>query len=135
MKVILRNILVTISAILIGAMVNGLLVQLGFMVIAPPAGYDFNTEQGMSEGMAAMEPRHFVFPFLAHAVGTLLGGLIAARFAANGQFRLAMIISTIFFLGGLYMVATLPSPIWFTILDLTLAYFPMGWLAYRLGRR
>jgi hypothetical protein len=135
MNPIFKNILVAIIAIFIGAMANGLLVQLGGSVVPPPAGYDFTTEEGLAAGMAMMEPKHLVFPFLAHALGTLLSAWIVARFAAAGQLRLAMIISAIFFLGGAYMVAVFPGPMWFNVLDLALAYFPMGWLGYRLGRK
>lgn len=31
------------------------------------------------------------------------------------------------------MVRLLPAPMWFEILDLTLVYLPMGWLAYKIG--
>jgi hypothetical protein len=38
-------------------------------------------------------------------------------------------------MGGVYMVNILPSPMWFNVLDLGLAYFPMAFLGYRLGRK
>ena len=135
MNPILKNILVAIVAIFIGAMANGLLVQLGGSVVPPPAGYDFTTEEGLAAGMVMMEPKHFVFPFLAHALGTLISALIIARFAASRQLQWALNISALFFMGGVYMVTILPSPLWFNVLDLTLAYFPMAFLGYRLGRK
>lgn len=120
---------------MIGATANGLLVQVGGQFFPPPAGYDFTTEEGLAAGMAFMEPKHFVFPFLAHALGTLIGALIIARFAASRQRMLVLLVSSLFFIGGAYMVAILPSPMWFNVLDLALAYFPMGYLGYRLGKR
>ena len=30
--------------------------------------------------------------------------------------------------GGTMMVIQLPSPIWFNVIDLTLAYLPMSWM-------
>jgi hypothetical protein len=33
------------------------------------------------------------------------------------------------------MVKILPSPLWFNITDLCLAYLPMAWLGYLIGRR
>jgi hypothetical protein len=33
------------------------------------------------------------------------------------------------------MVTILPSPLWFNIIDLVFAYFPMAFLGYRLGKK
>ena len=135
MNPILKNILAFIAALLLGAMANGFIVQLGGVVIPPPAGYDFTTEEGLAAGMAMMESKHFLFPFLAHAIGTLVSALIIARFAASRQLQLAINISAVFFIAGVYMVTSFPSPLWFNIVDLGLAYFPMAYLGYRLGRK
>jgi hypothetical protein len=32
------------------------------------------------------------------------------------------------------MVFMLPAPIWFVVLDLAVAYIPMGWLGWRISR-
>jgi hypothetical protein len=132
MKTLIINIFVSVCAAIVGAICNGLLVQLGGQFFPPPAGYDFTTEEGLAAGMAFMEPKHFVFPFLAHAVGTLIGALIIGRFAASHALMVVWLMSSLFFIGGVYMVTILPSPMWFNVLDLTLAYFPMGYLGYRL---
>ena len=100
----------------------------------PPPGYDLNTMEGLAAAMPQMQPMHFLFPFLAHAVGTLVGALIVARFAASRQLQISLIIGSLFFVGGLQMVMELPSPMWFNVLDLGLAYFPMALLAHKLGR-
>ena len=135
MNPILKNILVVIIATVVGAMANGFIVQLGGLVVPPPAGYDFTTEEGLAAGMTMMEPKHFVFPFLAHALGTLISALIIARFAASRHLQWAINISALFFMGGVYMVTILPSPLWFNIIDLVFAYFPMAFLGYRLGKK
>lgn len=46
--------------------------------------------------------------------------------------RLAMIVSAWFLLGGIINIIMLPSPIWFTLVDLIFAYLPMGYLACKL---
>jgi len=65
----------------------------------------------------------------------LISALIIARFAASRQLQLAINISALFFIAGVYMVTSFPSPLWFNIVDLGLAYFPMAYLGYRLGRK
>ncbi|MFM2201789.1 MAG: hypothetical protein RL040_989 [Bacteroidota bacterium] len=107
--------------------------MLGGIAVPPPAGFDLNTMEGLAAAMPQMQPMHFLFPFLAHAMGTLVGALIVARFAVSRQLQISFIIGSLFFVGGLQMVMELPSPMWFNVLDLGLAYFPMAWLGHRLG--
>jgi hypothetical protein len=85
--------------------------------------------------MHLMQPIHFLMPFLAHAIGTLVGAYIAACYAAAHGFKLTMVVAALFFSGGLMMVFMLPSPIWFTLLDLIGAYFPMGYLGWKLSEK
>ena len=135
MNPILKNIFVAVAAAVVGSIANMSLVILGGVVVPPPPGYDLNTMEGLAAAMPQMQPMHFLFPFLAHAVGTLAGAFVVARFAASRQLQISLIIGSLFFVGGLQMVMELPSPMWFNVLDLGLAYFPMAFLGYRLGRK
>jgi hypothetical protein len=71
-------------------------------------------------------------PFLAHALGTFLGAFIAATIAAKHKMRFALGISIWFMIGGIINIFMLPSPTWFTILDLAGAYIPLGYIAGKL---
>lgn len=135
MNPLIKNILVTVCAVFIGSMANMALVMAGGNIIPAPEGTDFTTMEGLAAGMHLMQPKHFIIPFLAHAAGTIVAAFIVARFAASRQLQLAIIISSLFFVGGLQMVMELPSPMWFNITDLSLAYYPMGFLGYALGKR
>ena len=73
-------------------------------------------------------------PFLAHALGTLAGAFVAAKLAVSHQMKYAIGIGVFFLLGGLANIFMLPSPTWFTVLDLGVAYIPMGLLAGKLQR-
>ena len=79
------------------------------------------------------EIKYFLFPFLAHAIGTLSGAFIAAKFAASYHMILAICIGIFFLLGGISMVFIMPAPIWFIVADLSLAYIPMGWFGWKLS--
>jgi len=134
MNPILRNILGVIAGILVGGTVNGALISLSPHIIAPPAGYDLTTEEGLRAGMAMMQPKHFLMPFLAHALGTVVGAFIAAKIAATSKIIIAIAIGIVFMIGGIMMVMMLPSPLWFDITDLALAYIPMAYLGARFAR-
>lgn len=75
----------------------------------------------------------FMFPFFAHALGTLVGAFVAALIATNKKQLFAMIIGCWFLLGGSMMVYMYPSPTWFAVLDLVVAYLPMGYLGWKLA--
>lgn len=134
MHPVIRNILAIIAGIAIGSLVNGILVSLSNIIIPLPAGVS-NTEEGLKSGIHLFEPKHFLFPFLAHALGTLTGAWTAALIAANRKMLFAFVIGVAFLIGGIMMVQMLSAPQWFNITDLTLAYIPMAWIGGKLSIR
>jgi hypothetical protein len=111
------------------------LVAVGPHIIPPPAGVDMTDPQSLSTSVHLLEPRHFVFPFLAHALGTLTGALLAFLVAASYRSAFAYAIGVVFLAGGIAAAFMIPAPVWFIILDLAAAYIPMAWLATQLGHR
>jgi hypothetical protein len=49
--------------------------------------------------------------------------------------RNAWIIGGFFLVGGVINIAMLPSPVWFSVTDLIVAYLPMAWLGGRAAGR
>ena len=135
MNKIVRNILAAITGIVIGSVVNMGIINVQDSFIALPEGVDITNPESLQSSMHLFEPKHFIFPFLAHAIGTLVGAYLAARIAASHKMNIALGIGIFFLIGGISMVFLIPSPIWFAILDLSLAYIPMGWLSGRLAAK
>jgi hypothetical protein len=86
--------------------------------------------EGLIQAMPNMTPKHFIMPFLAHALGTFFGAVLCTVLARSYQSILALFIGLAFFIGGFMMVFKLPAPLWFDLVDLTFAYFPMAYLGY-----
>jgi hypothetical protein len=133
MNPIIRKILAAVAGILVGMIVNGGLITISSYIIPPPEGFDLTTTEGLQNGMKLMEPKHFIMPFLAHALGSLSGAFVAAYLAINQKMIIALLIGFLFMIGGIMMIMQLPSPLWFSILDLIGAYLPMAWLGARLA--
>lgn len=129
----LKNILAVIAAVLIGGALNMLIITLSGKIIPPPEGADLHTLEGLKASMHLMEPKHFLMPFLAHALGTLLAAFLVVKWLSKNQQRFAIGIGLWFLIGGIINVYMLPSPLWFTVTDLTLAYIPMAFLGFKLG--
>lgn len=135
MSPILRNIIAVIVGFAVGNFVNMGLITISGSIIPPPEGADMATMEGLKASMHLFEPKHFIFPFLAHAGGTLIGSWITAMLAASHKMIMALIIGGLFLLGGITSVLMLPSPLWYSIVDLVGAYIPMAYLGFRLGSK
>lgn len=134
MNPILRNALAFIAALIFGGIVNSLIIKYGGNIIPPPEGVDPNNIDSIRENIGNYSPSHFAIPFLAHALGTLVGAGLVAKYAASNQMKLALGIGAFFLIGGIMMVMMIPeTPIWFSLLDLVGAYIPMGWLGWKLA--
>ena len=135
MNSIIRNILAVISGIAIGSSVNMGLIMVSGSIIPPPNGADVTTMEGLKEAMHLFEFKHFIFPFLAHALGTVAGAFITVLIAVNHKIKFALTIGVFFLIGGITNIFMLPSPIWFVVLDIAGAYIPMTWLGYKIAQR
>ena len=133
MHPILKNFIAIIVGLLVGGSVNMGLIMISGSIIPPPEGANLTTMEGLVEAMPLMGPEHFIFPFLAHALGTLVGAFITAKLAVKFKWYLAIFIGFMFFIGGTINVMSLPSPLWFNVLDLLGAYFPMAWIGASLA--
>lgn len=132
---LLRNALALLAGIVIGGGVNMALIGLGPSLIPLPAGVDVSSAEGLSKAMHLFEPRHFIMPFLAHAVGTFAGALVAYVVAASYKAQIAYVIGAVFLCGGVAASFLIPAPTWFLALDLLAAYLPMAWLGIQIGTR
>ena len=133
MNPIIKNVFVVIGGVAVGMIVNMGLVILGSKIIPAPEGIDPSNPESLKAGMELLKPKNFIFPFLAHALGTLSGAWFVGRAAASHNRQLAMIIGAFFLLGGIMMVMQIGGPTWFKALDLLVAYLPMAWLGGKIG--
>ncbi len=126
MKQTLKNIAIVILGIIVGMIVNIGLIILGGTIFPPSENF---------EPMNAMnwDFKYFIFPFLAHSIGTLSGALIVSKLSNKSSIILPLIVGLYFLLGGIYMITILPAPMWFVLLDVILGYIPMALLGWKLA--
>ena len=90
MNPILKNILAVFGGLIVGSMVNMGLIAIGGKIILPPSGVDVTDMESLKTSMHLFEARHFIFPFLAHALGTFAGAYIASWLAASHKMKFAI---------------------------------------------
>jgi hypothetical protein len=132
MNPVFKNTLAVIIGLFVGSIANMSILLMSSSVIPAPHGADVTTMEGLKATMHLFEPKHFIFPFVAHAIGTFAGAATTALIAANNKMRLALALGAFFLLGGIVNVCTLPSPVWYNVIDLLFAYLPMAYLAKKI---
>ncbi len=124
----IKNIAAVLAGFIGGSVVNMGIIIGGGEVIPPPPGADVTSMASLKASMHLFEMKHFVSPFLAHALGTLAGAYLAVMIASSHQMKVALGIGAFFLLGGTVNAFLLPAPTWFVVTDLAVAYLPMAWL-------
>ena len=129
----IRIVLAVAVGFVVGSAFNLGLVMLGPSIIPPPAGVNVTDAASIADSMHLFEPKHFITPFLAHAVGTFAGAIVALKVSASDKPTAGWIIGGLFLAGGIYASTIIPAPTWFMALDIVGAYIPMAWLAILLA--
>lgn len=132
MNPLLKNIIAICAGIILGSVVNMALVNAGYSFIPLP---NETKNLALNEAVLLFQPKHFLFPFLAHAVGTLVGAFTTAYIAFNHQLKFALAIGCLFLFGGISMILSLKAPMWFNVSDAILSYIPMALLGYFLAAK
>ena len=133
MKATLRLAYAIVLGFVVGSALNMGLIGASGAIIAPPAGADMTTAEGIRAALHLLEPRHYLMPFLAHALGTLCGAALAAKVAGERSTWAAAAVTCLFLSGGVLASTMIPAPVWFTLIDLALAYLPFGYLGNRMA--
>jgi hypothetical protein len=128
-----RNILAVIAGIVVGSVVNMGLINLGHAIIPPPAGVDLSTMESLAATIHLFEPKHYIFVFLAHALGPLVGTFVAMLIAVSHKMKIAIGLGVFFLLGGIAANVMIPAPMWYRALDIIVAYVPMALIGAKLG--
>lgn len=145
---ILRNILAVILGIIVGSLVNMLIVVLSYDIVPYPEGVismdlgDMFNMQAMQTSIDSIKSHidkftftHYIFPFLAHAIGTFVGAWVAAIIAGTRKMLFALVIGAYFLLGGILNATDLGMPFLAAAIDLVFAYIPFAYLGGKLGAK
>lgn len=133
MNNILRVIIAIVAGVFAGGIANMSLIMISGSIIPPPEGAITTTMEGLQASLHLFEPRHFIMPFLAHALGSVVGAVVVSLIVRKHKMKFAIGIGAWFMIGGIVNILMLPSPLWFTVVDLGLAYIPMAILGGKLG--
>ncbi|MCP1301863.1 hypothetical protein NK356_22055 [Chryseobacterium sp. S0630] len=114
----LRRILAVLVGLITGSVCITVVEKIGHALYPPPA----QAEAGGMEALKVyVEQAPFMalfFIIIAYALAAIVSGFVASKISNNGKYTAAAICGIIFLLMTIYMMASLPSPIWFWILGI-----------------
>ena len=108
MKQVVRYFLAIFAGALMGSVANMLIISFSTTIIPLPEGADNSSIQSLEDTIYLFQFKHFIMP-LAHALGSLIGGAVAAWIAPKHKLLVALTIGAFFMVGGTMMVIQ-PSP-------------------------
>lgn len=136
MNPVLRNVIIYILAIIGGNIVNMSTLMIG-MEIFPVEGLDVLTPETLKIAYekGLLTSKHFIFPLIAHALGTFVAALIVGYFCKTQQRKWYISVGILFLVLGCLNLNSIPHPSWFGIVDLIISYIPMAILGGILGMK
>ncbi|MCF8463771.1 MAG: hypothetical protein K9G41_02960 [Flavobacteriales bacterium] len=133
MNPILRNVVAVMAGVIAGGSANMGIIMLSGTLIPPPEGVNPADMESIKANLHLYQPIHFLMPWLAHAMGSFVGALVAAFIAVSHKMKFALGLGAWTMVGGVAACFMIPAPTWFVVADLALAYIPMAYLAGKLG--
>ena len=130
----IQNIFAVLLAILAAAIITFSIIVLGHSLIPTPAEIDTNDFESMKANFHLFEVKHFLFPLIAHGLGTFVASYLVARFAKTYKFWLALGIGVIFMLASLSLSIRIGHFNWIGVVEIA-QYIPMSFLGYKVWQR
>jgi len=128
-----KNTLAFIFAIAIAAITTFLIILLGHYFVPIPDGIDTNDFESIKSNFHLYELKHFLFPLLAHAIGTFLASYTVSRFALSHKLWFVIGIGILFTLLSLSLSIRIGHFNWIGILEIV-QYIPFSLLGYKFWK-
>ena len=114
-------------ALVIGFVVGSASVAAGHAVSSiwypMPEGLDFNDADAMKAFVDSLPPAALVTVLAAHASGALVAGFVCSLIMRRHWLPGSLTLGVLFTLAGISNLVSIPSPLWFAVVDLML-YLP-----------
>ena len=123
-----RKLAAVIAGIVATSIAVGLVQQLGHYLYPLPAGTDPNDPEAIKKHVETAPFFAVFLVIISYAAGALAGGFVSTKIANDGKKIYAIIIGILFLMISVYMMITIPSPIWFWVLGIAVwSLVLVGW--------
>jgi hypothetical protein len=130
----IKNILSVVLGLAASSFIIFALEVLGHIIYPPPTDLDINNMEALKAFTSSAPAIVFVLVIIAYAVGSFIGGLVAAAIAAQNKMTKAITVGGILMGLGAYNLFMIPHPVW-TILISIFLFIPCSYLGGVLGMK
>jgi len=114
----LRRILAVPAGLIAGIICITVIEKIGHQLYPPPAGAAGGDMTAMKDYVAHAPFMALFFVIIGYALAAFVSGFAASKIADNGKHTSAAVCGVIFLLITIYMMFSLPTPVWFWILGI-----------------
>lgn len=114
----LRKILAVPAGLIAGIICITVIEKIGHQLYPPPAGAASGDMAAMKDYVAHAPFMVLFFVIIGYALAAFVSGFTASKISNNGKHTAAVICGIVFLLITIYMMVSLPTPIWFWILGI-----------------
>lgn len=123
----MKNILSTFLGVLGGIFIIFTLEVVSHLIYPPPPGMDINDMEAIKAFTGSAPSIVFILLIISYAVGSIVGGLIAAAIAPTNKMTKAITVGGILMGLGAYNLFMIPHPVWTIIISIFL-FIPCSYL-------
>lgn len=114
----LRRILAVPAGLIVGIICITIVEKIGHSLYPPPAAAGSGDMAAMKEYVAHAPFMALFFVIIGYALAAIVSGFTASKIAGNGKHTSAAVCGIIFLCITIYMMVSLPTPIWFWVLGI-----------------
>ncbi|MGE8513281.1 MAG: hypothetical protein ACN6N7_11305 [Chryseobacterium culicis] len=114
----LRRILAVLAGLIAGSIGITVVEKIGHALYPPPVEAVAGDMEALKVYVGQAPFMALFFIILAYALAAVISGFTATKISNNGKYTPALICGIIFLLMTVYMMVSLPTPIWFWILGI-----------------
>ena len=112
---ILRKILAVLVGMFVGGMAIGAVQAIGHRLYPFPPGADPNNPDDLARYVETAPFMAIFFVIISYAAGALTSGFLSTLIAPDRKKIYAVVAGVLFLITSIYMMSTLPTPLWFWI--------------------
>ncbi len=129
----MKKVFAVIAGLLLGAVLMTLVQMLGHQIYPQPEGTDPSDMNALSQYVKTAPFMALFFVILSYAVAAFSSGYVSTLIAGDQKRLYALICGAVFLIQSVFMMQSLPTPLWFWILGILV--WTLVLLGYRVARR
>ena len=114
----MKKIIAVLAGLISGGILMTFVQNLGHVLYPQPEGMDQNSMIELAEYVKNAPFMALFFVILSYAAAALLAGWVSTLIAWDRKRVYALICGALFLIQSIFMMASLPTPIWFWILGI-----------------